>query len=1068
MHFPKFYVVLFIFFLIVFFVYFFYDDTKNLSTYPTLSHTDAETILMSEGEEDNPSARLEYEIACLADPATGKIPRGIRQAELDFVKDIPARQHTVSARFRTEVETWQLRGPWNVGGRTRALGIDISNENIILAGGVSGGMWRSENGGQSWVRTTPLGELQSVGCLVQDTRTGRTNTWYYGTGEGIGIYKSTNGGRSWQLLASTASNTPQTQEGIFDLVFNLALNPANLTQEEVYAACSGVIMRTRDGGTTWQPVIDGRINGALGGNSDVAVSNDGQYFYAALSGSRPAGIRGINFSTDGTTWTNITPDGFITPNNMGKMTLAISPSNPEIMYVLATNLATPNNSFALWKATRNPDATFTWQNLTANLPAATSRNLDPQGGYNVTIKVKPDNPNVVFVGGTSLYLNSNGFATRGDTVQIGGYETNDMNSNPSIFLGSWINHHPDQHAIAFYRNPNQFLSAHDGGVSRTNFSNITPRNTVWESLDRGYITSQFYTIAINPYTTDDFIMGGMQDNSIFSTNTPNATADWVPRWGGDGSFCAVSRDYSYYYVSSQNGNVRRTDYNSIGNFVRSVDIRPAGVADSLYTFINAFVLDPNDDRVMYLAGGRRLWRNANLTTIPALNTARTSVNWSAITSADLVTLTGERITAIGASTEPANTVYFGTNAGTIVRVRNTHQNPQVTRLPATGLPRANISCIAVDPRNADRIIVSYSNFNVNSLFYSEDAGGTWTNIGGNLEERPDGTGRGPAVRWVSILPVNASQSIFFVGTSTGLYSTTALTAATTRWLQEGRESIGNTPVRMMAMRPTDFMVAVGTHGNGAYSTRINPDDYGMLGASIFSNTNTSFCQGGQVTLNASQAAGNNYQWRRDGADISNANAATLNVTQSGTYSVVVSRGNRIEVSNSMTVNVLPIPDRPTINVIPPNIDTRLFTLQISTTTNSIQWLRNGQVIAGESGQSFVVREEGRYSVRVTNPSGCSAESDVAGNVTGLEQNAEEGEITLYPNPTENVVHLKIPNNQFTKTTAYLVDMQGRVQIEKRIETNQVIDFELNNLAKGAYLLIFSTKNATISKKIIKQ
>jgi photosystem II stability/assembly factor-like uncharacterized protein len=1076
----KSYLVAVLFLVIFLGLVYFYSSEKlvgNLADSNLKSGNVAAEAMMSEGTEDNPAARLEFKIAQLADPATGKIPRGIRQAELNFVKDIPARAYGNSVRYRTENATWQPRGPWNVGGRTRALGIDVSNENVVLAGGVSGGMWRSENGGQSWTKTTQMGELQSVSCLVQDTRQGRTNTWYYGTGEGIGnstnilgdgIHKSTNGGRSWQLLPSTSTDTPQFTDNMFDLIYNLAINPANATQDEVYAACTGAIMRSTDGGATWQPTLDGRINGAIGGNSDIAISNNGRYFYAAMSGSRPAGIRGINFSTDGVTWANITPEGFPVPNNMGRMNIAISPSEPEIAYIMVTNLNMPAMKLMLWRVNRNADASFTWQDLTANLPSPNT--LDPQGGYNITIKVKPDDPKVVIIGGTSLYLNANGFSAKGDTVQIGGYSTNPNNRAPGNFIsGRWKNHHPDQHALAFYRNPNRFLSSHDGGVSRGEIAPANLRNMPWEALTKGYITSQFYTIAINPYTTDDFIMGGMQDNSTYSSNSPSTTVDWEPRFGGDGSFCAVSKDYRFFYVSSQKGNLRRTDYSATNTFLRTVNIEPAAIQDdSLYLFINPFALDPNDDKVMYLAGGRHLWRNSDLTAIPAGGT-NTAVNWSAVTPPDLFTLAGERISAIGVSTAPANTVYFGTNRGNLFRVRNAHQDPQATRLTDANFPRGSyISCIAVDPRNADRILVAFSNYNVNSLFYSTDAGATWTTVGGNLEEKPNGTGSGPSVRWVSILPINADQSIFFAATSTGLYTTTTL-SNTTLWLQEGGETIGKTPVHMIATRTTDFMVAVGTHGNGAYSTRINPENYGMAGASVFTSANTTFCQGGQTTLNAYQSAGNSYQWQKDGASIPNApNAPTINVSEPGNYTVVISTGNQRAVSSVLTINTLPAPSRPTITVIPPNTDTRLFTLQANTAVPNIQWLRNGQPISGETSQNFVVREEGKYSVRVTNQSGCSAESDIAGNVTGLELEVGKEEMTIYPNPVANVLHLKIPLSQFAKTTAYIVDMKGKVQMEKTIERSGQSDFDVSNLASGSYLLVFSVKNAFISKKFIKK
>jgi hypothetical protein len=121
----------------------------------------------------------------LRDPATNEIPRGIRQREMEFARTLPTKE-AQSSLNKGQAASWISRGPWNVGGRTRALGIDVSNVNVILAGGVSGGMWRSADGGATWSKRTAPGSLHSVTCLAQDRRTGQTATWYYGTGELLG------------------------------------------------------------------------------------------------------------------------------------------------------------------------------------------------------------------------------------------------------------------------------------------------------------------------------------------------------------------------------------------------------------------------------------------------------------------------------------------------------------------------------------------------------------------------------------------------------------------------------------------------------------------------------------------------------------------------------------------------------------------------------------------------------------------------------------------------------------------------------------------------------------------
>ncbi len=138
---------------------------------------------MATGSEDNPYARLDYEFQRTKDPKTGRVPYRIREKELRYAKTLPNREEIGWSHGERDNRTvsWARRGPFNVGGRTRALAIDINDENIILAGGVSGGMWRSTDGGASWNMTTAPGDLHSVTAVAQDPTS--PDIWYYGTGE---------------------------------------------------------------------------------------------------------------------------------------------------------------------------------------------------------------------------------------------------------------------------------------------------------------------------------------------------------------------------------------------------------------------------------------------------------------------------------------------------------------------------------------------------------------------------------------------------------------------------------------------------------------------------------------------------------------------------------------------------------------------------------------------------------------------------------------------------------------------------------------------------------------------
>ena len=131
----------------------------------------------------------------------------------------------------------------------------------------------------------------------------------------------------------------------------------------------------------------------------------------------------------------------------------------------------------------------------------------------------------------------------------------------------------------------------------------------------------------------------------------------------------------------------------------------------------------------------------------------------------------------------------------------------------------NVSCIAVDPTNADNIMVVFSNYGVYSLYFSSNGGTSWAKVGGNLEATAGGSGNGPSCRWASILPVSGGY-VYLVGTSVGLFATTQLSGLTTVWTQQGANTIGAAVVDMMDYRATDGLVVVATHSSGMFSTHI--------------------------------------------------------------------------------------------------------------------------------------------------------------------------------------------------------------------------------------------------------
>jgi len=797
---------------------------------------------LSENEDETRIKRNEYELSRLMDPATRKIPENIRAKELKFSAQIPTKEslnHSKNHGISIQSENWISRGPSNIGGRTYAIGIDVRNENIILAGSTSGGMYRSMDRGSSWKRTTSVNDLPSVRSLVQDTRPGKTNTWYYGTGEmgsntaayplwlnynsglsgqyyGNGIYKSTDDGQTWFKLKSTATLDSASFNQPFNFVNKLVIDPSDTLHDIIYAAVAGGIERSSDGGNTWTMVLGNFPNGST--YTDVGVTSKGIVYAAMCNYSlnqswTNANWSGVNRSLDGIHWSNITPSSWSKHSYL--VSLAIAPSNQNIIYVggYAPNSSGTSPSYFLKYTSGASNTTGIWEDRSDNY----NQSVSSWNDVLTYLAVNPDDENIVYTGGLELWRSTDAFKTTNNVSDL----CLDSTGNPYI--------HVDHETIEFFpSNPSAAVIGCDGGLYST--EDVTQKIVIWNSLDNNYLTAQFYTVAIDHSNENDIVIGGMQDNSIFFTNTKDETLPWIFLFGGDGSYCAMSRDRGSYYVSEQDALIYREILDDSGNLLGYTRVDPIPgdhpIGGLGYLFINPFALDPNNTDMMYLAAGQYIWRNSDLTMIPMGSDSSTSINWTKLTQAKLPANspygTYASISAFGISTTPANIVYYGSNDGQVYRIdsANTGNPKPVNIWKGKGFPaQAYVSCIAVDPHNASNAIMAFANYNVQSLFYTSDGGSTWAPIGGNLEEHPNGTGNGPSCRWVSILHVS-NGIVYLVGTSTGLYSTSVLNAMSTVWSLEGTSTIGNNIVNMMDVRESDGEVAIATCGNGVFTGNI--------------------------------------------------------------------------------------------------------------------------------------------------------------------------------------------------------------------------------------------------------
>ena len=891
-------------------IYFVSQKSINLASIPQHILDDEE----EDPQSENPIERLEFERDQLVDPSTGEMPENILQRELDYAKrnlnvvsPVPygaspfSLASPPSAKAQNS-DNFTNMGPYNIGGRTRAVVIDANNEDILLAGGISGGVWKSTDQGASWSRTSALQQHPAVSSIVQDRRSGKTNEWYYSTGEftgnsasatgafyqGNGIYKSTDNGDSWELITSTAQPGTSGTDVIttaktFTITHQLAIDYSEASGTEIYAAGLSEIVRSTDGFQTFQIVL-GEAN--TGSNfSDVAVSTTGKV-YAAIGNSSFNGSNGEDGffkSNDGITWTEIAPTTNM-PSSFGRFEIAIDPNNEDRVYFLGDS-----RLFAYTESTNS------WADLSANIKVSSSdvgQGHDSQGGYNLYAAVHPTNENIIFLGGINLMRTTNKFSTEGATAQVGGYNND---NNPNSFP-RYPNHHPDNHAYAFFpSNPNKMLTATDGGVhvTQNNTTNTNATNPItWSSLNNGYITTQFYHAAIHTFDLGDpQLIGGMQDNGSWAKFTTDPEEAWTEAFGGDGAFSGIS--YNSLYVSSQNGNLLRfelsgSEYGFAGN------ISPSTV-DSEFLFVNPYIINPIKQDQLFVAARGKVYYTNNVRNNPSAG------SWSQITNGSLTS----QVSALAMSHDPEGVLYFGTRAGRIFKLTNTEDidgNVQATQLVTTGMPVANVSSIAVDPKNADNVVVTFSNYGVISVWYSNNGGNTWSSIAGNLEENANGTGAGPSVRSAAIMPMGNGETYYFVGTSVGLYMTKTLDGVNTVWTQQAASTIGNVVVSNIMARPIEGMIMVSTHGNGCffgyYETGINP------------NINYSIAEDERsVTLRANLSYNQqfpfSYEWLKDGVVIEGENSETLTVLDGGDYQVRLTiqgiEGNGI--SNTVSINL---------------------------------------------------------------------------------------------------------------------------------------------------------------------
>lgn len=507
------------------------------------------------------SGMEEVLLALRADIETGEMNHeGLRQLG-ERTRQVAAVQ---AGNRSTTSHYWNAMGPDNVGGRTRC--ILAVNELQLLTGGVSGGLWRSWNKGDNWERVAsfPAAMVASIAQAGNGDIYVGTGTQFDGVSgvggsgfRGDGIYRSTDGGTSWNRVEGT-------DPGLFDggdwsATDALVADP-NVASRVWYGGIQGV--GYIENGNVTENVLDG-ITGTVA-IQDIEIAVDGSYML--LSGSNGRVYRSTDFSSVETV--SGSPNDPVIQQGFGRCRVAISPDDPQQAYAL---LATSGSQFGGVYYSANGGVA--WEEIWP--PGVEGYDICPtnnQARYDLALGVKAGEPGMAYVGGQALWRCGPSYQAEQAASMGGG-------------AASPFYVHADVHEIMFTPGGNMFIAT-DGGIFRSEDGGST-----YTACNRGLQLTQFYGIAHGPTSE---VIGGAQDNGtslIPGNGTFFNDLDAADVYGGDGFDCALSQATDLqegipFFATSQNGHIGR------GFFVAGAPFTQAG---SFYDNCLVDLLDDSGD-----------------------------------------------------------------------------------------------------------------------------------------------------------------------------------------------------------------------------------------------------------------------------------------------------------------------------------------------------------------------------------------------------------------------------------------------------------------------------------------
>ncbi len=1043
-----------------------------------------------------------------ANQITGEIdPQDVENAR------IQARQFASKKRGSALGLSWTNMGPNDVGGRTRAFLIDKNNPDVMFAGSVSGGLFKSTNAGASWTTVNDMQQNLAVVSIAQAI----DGDIYYGTGEdmyysatgtgtggirGEGLFKSEDGGVTFALVPGT---------DVYGAIGKIECDPNDA--DRIYIATNQGIRVSEDGGGSWvnplSPIINHAKDMTIDGLGQIWVKV-GDRFYK--SDGTPSGFVEISKSPVG-----IQPGDL--PRTSGRSRMAVSPQDPNYVYVITT----VNDNFD--KAYRSTDGGASWtvigeQNFYLNPHGAQGNG---QGNFDNAVTVDPKNKDRIHVGGVTLWewsLND-GWELAASIGGGGG--------------GFPFYVHADMHNVVWHpTKPNFVYALNDGGVFRSKDNGDT-----WEPISKGYVSSQFYSIAIGE---GGKILGGTQDNgTIFidpntfypesGVRTPGINFNGSIR-DGDGGYAEMSKlNPDVLFKEMQYGVMgRSTDggvsYDAIYDFDR---MDPGGVAgngtSNFADFIMPFLLwekldDPNStDEVVFSAdsltrdygsgGGDSVFTG----TFVAPHFEKTTVNGEVVNTTAMMDIAGftldagnRRVTVDG---NGDLTVTGGAlNGSSFIRQFNDANNKNLPTIEykvsfVQAVTNANvIAKLPISYNAGDKVIVESRTNEIEMIYTLPTAANSITN---------------PRVSFT-----DAVQSAFFVGLRTnnlnvpagnpndagGIWMTRDVLTnlvSTPQWYHIGTLFLGETPQTMAVSGDGDALY-VGTTAGRLYrfSNLNNARDSASADIDDFYTTDSTRASTSVVQKTLIRSFGSGRAITGIAVHPFDSDKLVVTLGNYGNTDFVYYSGNATAAMPTMTQKDLGtsgLPDFPvyscTFNFNDPAgkqviIGTEMgvyTTDDISATavtwTQEVSGMANVPVFDLVQQQTvrydlYPVFQEGFYEGAIyagTHGRGIfrtASTSDYIGikEVKPSEVAEAAKMLNVYPNPTTDRLFINLALESRTDVTVTIRSISGQLMknvtydnLSKDVEN---IEVGVSNLAKGTYIITLSKGSEMIGGKFIKQ